>query len=57
MNEEPTTLYSVYLIKRYHGMFKDIARYRGQTMSGVLRQWIRASYVQLPNEAKTTNIK
>ena len=52
--KEPKTLYSAHLTGRYHRWFKDIARYRGQTMSGLLRQWIRASWSQLPPEAKSS---
>ena len=51
--KETTTLFSVQISEREKQMFKDVSRYRGQTMAGVLRQWIRKAHAMLPEEAKS----
>ena len=48
--KEPTTLFSVQISAKDKERFKDVAHYRGQTMAGVLRTWIKNAHKQLPKE-------
>jgi hypothetical protein len=52
MKEELSILWTVKLLFELDAEFKAVAKFRGTTRAGVLRQWIKKSYAALPVEAK-----